>query len=159
MRFVPAWDTCGGGRVVDEGRVHVGRACSGRQVVEQVRTRRSISLVPTWAQISTRKRTRNVRVTPVAARIVESGARTNEPADTRGVVDRTNGPIELPVRESISPKYTAAIARTELIAALTASGWTKSIAVRAVDEARAHVGTDARFEDLLRESFRRCPKA
>jgi hypothetical protein len=73
-------------------------------------------------------------------------------------VDRANGPVELSVCASISTRYQAALTRTDLIAALTASGWTKHIAMRAVDDACAHVGTNVPFDALLREAFRRCPK-
>jgi hypothetical protein len=72
-------------------------------------------------------------------------------------VDRQNRPIALPSR-SVSPKYEAAAKRTELITALTTSGWASSVARTAVEAACSHVGANASFEDLLRESFRCCVK-
>ena len=70
-------------------------------------------------------------------------------------IDRANRPVSLPPR-SISPRYAAAVRRTELILALTTSGWPAAVARRAVDAACAHVGASATLEELLRESFRRC---
>ena len=64
--------------------------------------------------------------------------------------ERENGPLPL------SPKYQTAARRTELIKALTTSGWPSSVARPAVDAASAHVGPNATFEEILRESFRRC---
>ncbi len=89
--------------------------------------------------------TRNVPIAPVAL--------TSPEKDSY----RANGPV--PIAAPVSSKFDAIATRTKLIAALKATGWKKDVATRAADEACAHAGTNAPFEDLLRESFRRCPKS
>lgn len=76
---------------------------------------------------------------------------------TNPPVDRVNGPVEIG-RPPKPSKYSSVVMRVDLIKALTTAGWSVTIARIAVDEAYAHVGTTGTFEELLRESFRRCPK-
>ena len=57
-----------------------------------------------------------------------------------------------------SSKFAIAALRTQARDALIGLGWKISIAGAAVDEAIAHVGTDAAVDVLIREALRRCPK-
>lgn len=48
--------------------------------------------------------------------------------------------------------------RTQARDALVGLGWKIAIASAAVQEAYAHVGTEATIDVLIREALRRCPK-
>lgn len=104
----------------------------------------------------------NVSVAPIAPSIGEriapfAGERTASIPSTADAAFRMNEPVSIRT-PSISSKFEHAKVRTDLIATLKASGWKSGVASHAVDEACAHVGTQAPFAELLRESFRRCAK-
>ncbi len=62
--------------------------------------------------------------------------------------------------EAVHPPSTLEIAtlRTQARDALVGLGWKRSIAIAAVDEARANVPSDAPIDVLIREALRRCPR-
>ena len=59
---------------------------------------------------------------------------------------------------SISPGFSAAVVRADLVSALTNLGWRRDFAGKVADDTLAHVGHGAPLEELIRDALKRCAK-
>ncbi len=93
-------------------------------------------------------------------RLTISGTAPDNLVTTRNVQPGAIKPHHRPPAAGVlgGSSFGAAALRAQAIDALTTLGWKRGIAASSVDEALGHVAHDAKLEDVIRESLRRCPK-